>query len=746
MWMGKKKKRKGLGGGVVAPAGTAGAASATNAKGTTGLSWRLVVVAALASMVIAFALYHKVLHAPFIFDDQGYITENRIVRDLGNFIDLSGTRYVAFLSFAVNYAISGTNTFGYHVTNVLVHAVNGVLVFSLAMLILATPAMRDSPFAAARAKGRTGVLFASSAALLFLCHPVQTQAVSYLTQRFASLATLFYLLAVVLYVAARVRSLGATMDGRTMDGRSKALYILAFLSTVAAMKTKEISFTLPAMLILFEFAFFTEKVGLRRRLALLAPFIATMAIIPLSLFWALFRPGGGVTKGAAVNETLRELQVADLLNLSPYDYLMTQFTVVVTYLRLLVFPVGQNLDYDFATRTSFFEPAVMMSFLLLAALFVASIQLLLWSKKEGRGAATVVAFGVLWFALAVSVESSVIPIQDVIFEHRVYLPSIGAALVFLAALFITAGYLTADAARRDYTATTVVLIIAVMLAGASYKRNLVWQSEIGLWEDVVEKSPGKSRGHSNLGTAYFKAGRIGDSLKELTDAVAIKDGYSPLAHYNLGRVYIELERYEEALAETLIVLEAKPDFARGLNNAALIYQRSGDMKRAIEYFNRAARSDPYNPEVRSNLGFIYQKLGEYDRAEPNYLKALELSPANSDFHANYGTLLVKLGRTEEAAREFTRAVELDPRNHRALNNLGSIYFKAGRIDDAVEMTRRAVEVKPDSADSRFNLAVTLTAKGMLKEAASELEKVLELDPTDGKARRKLHILREKIGE
>ena len=688
------------------------------------------VFAALAA--ISFIIYYPVLHAPFIFDDMGYIKENRFVHDLGNFTDLSGTRYVTLLTFALNYAAGGTDTFGYHLVNVLIHSVNGVLLFILLAATLRTGIFEETSLTDEKRAQRNSLIFAFAAATLFICHPVQTQAVSYLTQRFASLATLFYLLTFVLYIAARRRS----ATGEAMDRTGWAFYILALIAAVVAMKTKEIAFTLPVMLALYDFTFLREPREAKKRLLYLAPFLLTMAVIPYSIFLG----GTAAAKGATVSESLRELQIADMLNLSHHDYLMTQFTVVVTYLRLLVLPINQNLDYDFPARTSFFDPVVTASFIFLAALFAGALWLLVKSRRERRGLPMVAAFGVLWFFIALSIESSVVPIRDVIFEHRLYLPSVGAVLAFAAAVKMGVDRVYRRGRNDGHGAAAFLIAVSIVLAAATVERNRVWTDEVSVWADVAEKSPGKSRGLTNLGSALSREGRTEEALVALSAAVAIRDGYTPLAHYNLGRVLIDMELYNDALVEMLKVLDDAPTYSRALNNAGLIFRRRGETSLAISYFDAAIDGDPYNAEAFNNKGFALQILGDYEGSEKEYGKALELAPRSSGFHSNLAALMVKQGRMDEARAGFERAVELDPHNYGALSNLGNILYGMGEVERALVAARSAVQVRPGSADARFNLAIILIAKDLREEAAAELRRVIEINPADIEAKRKLESI------
>ena len=191
----------------------------------------------------------------------------------------------------------------------------------------------------------------------------------------------------------------------------------------------------------------------------------------------------------------------DLTQMSRLDYLFTQFRVIVTYLRLIVLPINQNLDYDYPVFHSLFTTEVFLSFLLLVTILLSGIYLLYRSRGSSPHL-RIIAFGIFWFFITLSVESSFIPVKEIMFEYRVYLPSLGVFLVLSTFCFI----IMRSAEKRWKGAGNIVMpilfLIIIVLTGVTYARNTVWGDEITLWQDVVNKSPNKARGHNNLGVAY----------------------------------------------------------------------------------------------------------------------------------------------------------------------------------------------------------------------------------------------------
>lgn len=560
--------------------------------------------AALA--VLSAVVYSSILPYPFVFDDGMYIAGNAGIRSLSNFWPPVGTRYFGYLSFALNYSVGGLDPKGYHAVNILIHAINSILVFKFVSLTFKTPLLD-----AAGLKDRDGAAFGTAliASVLFAIHPVQTQAVTYTTQRFASLSTLFFLLSLVLYASHRI--------GAERGSKGYVKYALAFASAVAAQMTKEIAFTLPAIVVLYEIVFFSG--GIRKRIVSVAPFLAIMLIIPLTLFSAGALPYEAGTDISGLNRDI----LKDASALSRHDYLATEFRVIVTYLRLLVLPVNQNLDYEYTIYRSFLAPAVLSSFILLFAVFVASAWLLSRSKQNGRGIAALIPFGVLWFFITISVESSVIPLYtDVIFEHRLYLPSVGLFTAFGALV------LYAHSRFKGVKATSLAIAVAIVLAvpygAAAYKRNLVWQDDLTLWTDVVRKSPGKTRAHNNLGDIYFRTGRYGEAIAEFEKARGLKPDVKTF--FNLGSAYYKVGRYEEAEAELRTAIELKPEFADAHYNLASTLRALGRMDEAVSELEKTVSYQPDKWRARYNLGLAYQSAGRLDDARREFEAVISINP------------------------------------------------------------------------------------------------------------------------
>lgn len=551
----------------------------------------------LAIALSGFLLYAPSLNVPFQFDDDIYVVTNPVVKNLDFFLSpletaagntLSPalrsafmTRYLGYLTFALNYNINGLHVTGYHIVNLLLHILNAWLVYLIAAHIFKN---REEPDAAPAGMP----LFV---ALLFLCHPVQTHAVTYITSRFVLLAAFFSLFSLCAYI--RSRSALVTRSGI-------AWKTAAIMSAAAAMLTKEFTFTLPFVVALYEFSFFRGT--LRERLRALWPYALVLPIIPLLVF---------LQQGtlSALESTMRTITAADVSQISRFDYLLTQFRVLVLYLRLLLFPVGQNVDHAITVQHSLASPAVLGSlFVLLPLLAYAGYAAWRYRQTDEPSGLKIASFGILWFFILLSVESSIIPLGELSAEYRLYLPSIGIIIAFASLCSL---------ARRRFAlkwnvVRAVFAALLILLCMATFMRNRVWQSDITLWQDAVFKSPAKARPYYNLGVALTNAGRLNEAISMFERAVAIKPEH-PLAWNNLGA----------ALSDS---------------------GRPGD---AVKVLEKAVSNDPNNPEIYFNLGRAFLLLGDSAPAISHFSRAIALKPSYVDAYINLAAVYNQVGRSAE---------------------------------------------------------------------------------------------------
>lgn len=561
-------------------------------------------------LIVACAItYSNSMLVPFTFDDYAYLIDNPLIKDFGCFLDYSRIdshrlnidlkynfilRPVTYFTFALNYFINGIDPGGFHLVNILIHTSNALLVYLLVQRLLACTI--DGEWRNDRLEF-TPSFVSFFSAMIFAVHPLNTQAVTYIVQRFTSLATLFYLLTIALY-----------LSFRTSRNRNSRLVFLIFalVAAICAMKAKEIAFTLPVMLIMIEL-FFLKGEKSRRLLGLL-PFMLAMAIIPATV---LKLSESSYTVGSSALE--RGTNLVNFSKITTHDYFVTQLRVIITYLRLLFLPVQQNLDYDYPLYHSLLDYRIVLSMTVLFAVVSVGIWLFRRSLRE-RGKLHVqmrlISFGIFWFFITLSVESSVIPIDDLIYEHRVYLPSVGMILAFVAGLDMIRDKMTGRIGGMSRLAVLLPIPVVLVLATATIIRNDVWKT---IWVDTAKKSPQKARPFNNHGDYLMKISRPGEAIPWFKQAIAREPGNVD-AHLNLGAAYSDIGSFDEALDALNFVIDRRPDDYLAWSNLGTVYIRKGNINKAVEMYRKSLAIKPGHVPVQNNLN---QALRELELGTPS---------------------------------------------------------------------------------------------------------------------------------
>ncbi|MBI5196463.1 MAG: tetratricopeptide repeat protein [Nitrospirae bacterium] len=691
------------------------------------------IVHLLLIFIVGLIVYSNTFHVPFQFDDISNIVENPIIKDLQYFSEPSNAkafplyntfknRFIGYLTFALNYKLHGLDVTGYHAVNLAIHIINALLVYWLVLLTfkahsswLMAHSKKINNHGLSTMSYDLSAIIAFFSALLFVSHPIQTQAVTYIVQRFTSLATLFYLLSLVMYVKFRTQNLPTGQAGtehraclpdrqaQNTDKRQKIFslssvfwYLTSVFSAVLAMKTKEIAFTLPVIIVLYEFFFFSKSqiqpsssrlTLYALRFLYLTPFLLTLLIIPVSYIGADTSAGDLLSD---VSETAR-LQT----DMSRLDYLFTQFRVIVTYIRLLFLPINQNLDYAYPISNSFLNPNVFLSFLFLLVVFCLGIYFL-YASRITRYALRIMAFGIFWFFITLFVESSVIPIIDVIFEHRLYLPGIGLIIAFVCFVF----FLSSRFKHRLPLATCYLLLttILVVLSIASYQRNAVWQDAVTLWEDVVRKSPLLSRPHIHLGQALAEKGRWDNAEYHFARAMEFKKSGGLKKHMTIDLL--------------------------SLNKEDILNFQIARAKKDVE-------NQPSDKSF-THLGFLYLDARQYEQAMGQFEKAIELNPtyieAHEGMYVSKGMVYTAKGMIKEAINAYRNAIMHNPKDYRVYIFLGILYAKNGQIDEAIEMFEQALIANPSSFEAHKNIGVAYNNKGWTHKAEEHFRRAKQLNP------------------
>ena len=636
---------------------------------------RYHLIALLTICVLCAIIYSNTLHSPFVFDESPNIVKNPHIRlislDLQKLYDAGfkspTLRPVANISFALNYYFGRYDVLGYHLANIIIHIINGILVYFIALTIFSQ--IRPSHTQTLNhSTSEPTFLMALFSALFFVVHPVQTQAVTYIVQRMTSMSVMFFLLSLFFYTRGRLSQIG---------WRRWSLFFGCFASWILALGCKQIAVTLPFIVLLFEWYFFQDlsTAWLKKNVKY---FLIPIAALCLLAFIYL-----------GSNPFDKILAAYEIRDFTMLERVLTQPRVVIYYISLLFYPHPSrlNLEHHFTTSHSLVNPTTtLLSLLTILGL----VGLALYFGRRNR----LISFGILWFFINLALESSVIGLE-MIFEHRLYLPILGPVLIVSYLLFHFS-------LKRRSWAVIVSAFIILSLGIATYSRNNVWRSKISLWQDCVEKSPNKPRPWHNLGDAFADLGLINEAIDHYSAALRIKPDYVAV-HNNLGAALEKLGRSDEAIDYFTRALRMDPDDHRPHHNLGLALAKKGDYDEAIKHYLKALQIKPEYEDAHYNLGVALEKKGDYDEAIKNYLKVLQINPDNDGAYYNVGLALADQGKFDEAVKYFSMAVRIKPNNANTYNSLGNCFLMKGKINEAIIHYRKALLLQPDHDFAQKNL-------------------------------------------
>jgi tetratricopeptide (TPR) repeat protein len=622
-------------------------------------------------IITAILIYSNSFKVPLQFDDIYHITQKPAIRDISNYTKFSAwnninARPLPMFTLAMNYRWGEANPTGYHVLNLILHIMTGWLVYLLTLQILSLKNLKLGPRLV-----ENRLIFALLAALLFIAHPLQTQAVTYIIQRITVLATLFYLLSVYFFIRGRVTQIE---NGDLKE--SGKYYLGTLIAFIFALLSKQIAVTLPLALLLVEFYFIRGANGKinKQLITIFASIVGIFIII-----------------GLAIEGLPREAE-----GIPRHIYLFTSLKVLVQYLQMFILPINQNLDHDIVASVSIFGLKEIGSLAILGGLIYLAYRLF---KSN-----PLISFGIAWFFVTLLIEQSIIPIKDFMFEHRVYLPSFGLILASLSALFT---YLPAVNWRNRMVPGAIFLtVFLILISGiASNARNKVWQSDLDLWSDVVKKSPNKARPYLWQGIAYSNRGRFEEAKASIDKSIELLPNF-PMAYYNRGNVYKDLGDFKKSLQDYNKAIELDSAYTIAYFNRGVVKSKIRRYKSAIEDYNVTLEYDPDNTNALYNRGNAYRNLRKYKQAIEDYTRAIEINPSYTLAIFNRGLSKAGMKQHLQAVQDFDLALRLDQNNHLIYNGKGVSLYQLGRHQESIANYDAALRVKPDFGQAYYNRGFT----------------------------------------
>jgi protein O-mannosyl-transferase len=618
----------------------------------------LTTAGIFAIILWGFSIYGNTFLSPFLFDDGYFIVNNAQIQNLSNlrplFQDESNRRrFFTFLTFALNYHFGKENVFGYHFINISIHILNSLLVWLFVFQLLSLPCLKDNPLS--QHKGAASFL----AALIFLTHPIQTQAITYISQRFTSLASFFYLSTVNIYIKIRLELIGSITRRRRILKYSAAFMVC----TILGVFSKEIMLTLPFVLILIEWFFFKDSGGFNSLIKILPEGMRSKMSVLLEergaqirVYFTLLFLGFISIFFIMISPSFQTLwKDVFFRGFSPLKYLFTQNRVIVTYIRLLFLPINQNADYDYPWARNYCEFSILLSLLLIIGLIFLAFKL-----KDKQ---PLISFGVLWFFITLSAESTFFPLPDLIMEHRVYLPAVGFCLILVMMVY----GLLYNFKKFIFVMTCLIMIFSFL----TFTRNESWKDEMTFWEDVVKKSTGKARVHMNLANAYIKHGSPQLALEHYNKAIELEPSLYK-AHYNKCALLTNLGKFREALPSCDRALIIKPFFPEAYYTRAVIYKELNQIDKALDDYRWAFIHDPKLVDAYLSRGSLYLKQRRYDQAIENLNQVLELRPNDAQAYQMRCVAYRLIREYDLAFQDCNRAISIN-------SNLAIAYFNRSLI-------------------------------------------------------------------
>lgn len=608
-------------------------------------------------------VYSTNYHASWHFDDHPNIVDNPKIHindfkfknfkealfagyDEGQYLGKRMYRPVPMLTFALNWYMGKDNVFGYHIVNNAIHVVTTFFLFLTVLNLLISPNLKGKYQGSEYA-----IAFLS--AILWAVNPIQTQAVTYIVQRMASLAAMFYIIGIYFYLKTRLSA----------PGSKRFLFIAGcLLSFVLALGSKENTATFPMALAIIEILFFQDLKDKNTRRKIAAAI--TISGVLVAVFLTVLYIRGNIAyifKGY-------ENRIFTL-----WERLMTEPRIIIYYFSQIFYPIVSRLSlvHDINISTSLYKPWTTVP----AILAIISLLGIGFSQAIKR---PIVALAILFYFISHIIESTILPLE-LIFEHRNYLPSFFLFFpVAVCLIWLIDYFKKKNSFIQKLLVISVVGVIFSFCAG-TIVRNAAWATEKTLWEDCIVKAPGMARPYHNL--AYYHYRRVGDMnramefyKKSLTKRYThSKTGHAPTFN-NMATIYYDNGDYNNSIKLLKKALEIKPNYLNAYYNIALVYIRTGRFSEALESSDKLLSERKESSDFLQTKGFVLLSAGRFGEAISILKSALDIDPNNKKANLYMGVALSQKGEFKRADMFFKKVYVLSPKD---------IYVHFARIENSV---------------------------------------------------------------
>ena len=683
-------------------------------------SYYLLGMGAIFIFLLTFMVYTPTLKNDFVnWDDAPYVFENNDIQFLHSqslywmltSFYQSNWHPLTWLSHAIDHALWGLNPLGHHLTNIIIHGLNTLLIFLLVLQLMMKgkeahrmPLLSEMPSSISR----QALIVAGVTSLLFGLHPLHVESVAWVSERKDLLCAFFFLLSILSYLS---------YTSSVVKRHQWTWFTTCLLSFILALMSKPMAVTLPLILLLLDIYPLNRLVSSSsKNISVLLekiPFISLS--IASSITTIIAQHSGGALA------TLERLPLADRL--------LNALRSLVFYLEKMSVPSKLVPFYPFPPHIHWLDLEYVISGILVLTITCSC----LWMAKRKR-----YLFFTIWLYYVVTL----LPVLGIIqvgtqaaADRYTYLPSLSIFLVVgIGVLWIFQRVaLTGYKVLLRWFLLALICIIMFLLGQLTIKQIRVWRNSEILWSSVINTFPGRVPvAHNNLGLFYYEKGRFNEAIKEYRKALIINPYYH-LAHCNLGAVYGEKGMLDEAISEWNRALAINPKSVVAHYNLGMAYYKKGRLDEATFEYKQALVLKPRYAEAHYNLGLVYAKKGELNEAIAEYKQALAIKPHDVEVHTHLGIAYQEKGELGNALYQYKHALTFNPNYAEAHANLGAVYIKKGMFDEAITACNKALAINPNYAEPHCNLAIAYGSKNMLEKTISECKKALAINPNFAEA-------------
>ncbi len=663
--------------------------------------------AVILIIALGIAVFANTFWNGFVYDDDAFIVENKSIRSLKNipgyFVsaqyfsakgEFSIYRPIVTLTFALDYKLWKLNPAGYHILNTLFHVLGGIMVY----LVLVVLIKKELP--------------ALVGGLIFVVHPVQTEAVSWIAGRGNTMCLFLCMLSFYYYTKFRDR----------VNKKRDKYYRLSIIVYAVALLTKEMAICFPLILIAYDYLMFPgnwSKIIYRKKwdFSLLKEYVPyfILSVLYLALrYFAIGRVSQQSYWGGGIVPTM-----------------LTMSKVFVYYTRLMFLPVNLCVDYSIPVSKTLFEPFVIFSILFIAGLLFCAFRVYKYSKLA--------TFGIFWFIIALLPVSNIVPLQALIAERFLYMPSVGFCII--------AAVVTSKSIKRvksDKIVYALIAVIIILYSTATVSRNADWRSNFTLWSKTLDGFSKSYKALTSLGVHYSDEEEYEKAIEYYLKSLEINPNFN-ITYNNLGNTYQKVEKYDAAIKEYETAIRLNGNYYEAYANMGNAYKRLEKYDAALANYEKALSIKDSYVDARFNLGVTYGDLGREDEAIEAYGKVVKEDPYHAEAYNNLAVIYRDRGMIEKAIETFKAAVKRDPEYADAYYNL-AIMYNTSRVDMMIEGLEKVVELDSEFNEAHYNLGVAYASKGMNKKAVGEYIKELEINPGHVSANKNAGILYHSSGE